>query len=237
MAGPATRWAFTLAEVLITLGIIGVVAAMTMPSLIAHYQKKQTATQLKKAYAEISQAVEASKAVNGDISLWDFTLTSANFFETYLSSFIKLSKQTVGEAKKNGITYYQLSGKPETALTTVYDSGKIVTLASGAQLLFADVTVYTYDENRRRKGITVDLNGFKKPNKYGRDIFSFLITPDGVTYSRYNDTERNDVTRTRKQLLNGPSAYSYQCNKQGRGMWCAGVIMMDGWEIKDDYPW
>ena len=45
---------FTLAEVLITLGIIGVVAAMTMPTLMTNYQKKSTATQLKKTYATIS---------------------------------------------------------------------------------------------------------------------------------------------------------------------------------------
>ena len=43
------RPAFTLAEVLITLGIIGVVAAMTMPSLVANYEKKRTATAVKKA--------------------------------------------------------------------------------------------------------------------------------------------------------------------------------------------
>ena len=41
--------AFTLAEVLITLGIIGVVAALTIPSIVADYRNKQTATQLKYA--------------------------------------------------------------------------------------------------------------------------------------------------------------------------------------------
>ena len=48
--------AFTLAEVLITLGIIGVVAAMTMPSLIQNYQEKATVTKLKKCYSLVSQA-------------------------------------------------------------------------------------------------------------------------------------------------------------------------------------
>ena len=42
---------FTLAEVLITLGVIGVVAAMTMPSLVAHYKEKQTVVALKKFYS------------------------------------------------------------------------------------------------------------------------------------------------------------------------------------------
>ena len=48
--------AFTLAEILITLGIIGVVSAMTMPSLIQNYREKQTVTAVKKAYSEFSQA-------------------------------------------------------------------------------------------------------------------------------------------------------------------------------------
>lgn len=47
--------AFTLAEVLVTLGIIGVVAAMTMPNLIAKHQEKETVTRLKKAYTIMQQ--------------------------------------------------------------------------------------------------------------------------------------------------------------------------------------
>ena len=47
MSGQAARLAFTLAEVLVTLGIIGIIAALTMPALITKYQKKQTVAQLK----------------------------------------------------------------------------------------------------------------------------------------------------------------------------------------------
>ena len=64
------RAAFTLAEVLITLGIIGVVAALTLPAVITKYQKKQTATQLKKVYTTLSQAIEHAKADYGDVSTW-----------------------------------------------------------------------------------------------------------------------------------------------------------------------
>ena len=63
---------FTLAEVLITLGIIGVVAAMTIPTLMTNYQKKSTATQLKKTYATISNAVRLSEEENGELSGWEF---------------------------------------------------------------------------------------------------------------------------------------------------------------------
>ena len=83
------RHAFTLAEVLITLGIIGVVAAMTMPTLIAKYQKKQTVTQLKKAYAELNKAVSYSEIENGDCKYWDYNLNSLDFYNKYLSKYLQ----------------------------------------------------------------------------------------------------------------------------------------------------
>ena len=48
--------AFTLAEVLVTLGIIGVVSAMTVPTLMQNYQRQSYVTQLHKVYNEVQQA-------------------------------------------------------------------------------------------------------------------------------------------------------------------------------------
>ena len=62
---------FTLAEVLITLGIIGVVAAMTLPALIQKQNEKATVVQLKKAYSMLSQAVLAEIAENGTVDNWN----------------------------------------------------------------------------------------------------------------------------------------------------------------------
>ena len=64
------KFAFTLAEVLITLGIIGVVAAMTMPTLVANYQKTVTVNRLKKAYSVMSNAFVTSQDENGDMNTW-----------------------------------------------------------------------------------------------------------------------------------------------------------------------
>lgn len=62
--------AFTLAEVLITLAIIGVVAAMTIPTLITNYQEKVTVTRLKKFYSAFSQAYQLAMLENGTIDQW-----------------------------------------------------------------------------------------------------------------------------------------------------------------------
>ena len=64
------RAAFTLAEVLITLAIIGVVAAMTIPTLISDYQEKVTVTKVKKFYSTFSNAYQLAIAEHGEISTW-----------------------------------------------------------------------------------------------------------------------------------------------------------------------
>ncbi len=67
--------AFTLAEVLITLGIIGVVAALTVPSLVAKYKERQRITQLKKAYSVLNQAFVRAVADYGTPDNWGLTIT------------------------------------------------------------------------------------------------------------------------------------------------------------------
>ena len=70
--------AFTLAEVLVTLGIIGVVAAMTLPSVINTYRKLDTTAKLKKFYSAINQAVNFSVVENGEPIGWIETLVYHN---------------------------------------------------------------------------------------------------------------------------------------------------------------
>ena len=68
----APKPAFTLAEVLITLGIIGIVAAMTMPSLIQNHQKRLTAERLKKMYTTLRTAIDLAELDNGERENWSF---------------------------------------------------------------------------------------------------------------------------------------------------------------------
>lgn len=62
----------------------------------------------------------------------------------------------------------------------------------------------------------------------------------GVQFNQYNDREYdsgNFTLKTREKLKNGPAQYNYQCNKNGKGMWCGALIQRDGWQISKDYPW
>ena len=233
------KFAFTLAETLIALTVIGVIAAITIPNIQIKHQKEQTVVELKRAFSDLSRAVVMARSQYGDPSSWDYSLTNNQFFNEYLYPFVQLSTQTIQETKKEGITYKQLSGQVENSLLIMRDQGRIVELMSGTQI-FTYPLAYSADGTTRRKCYAVDVNGYKNPNKFGRDLFMFCLDGDRGNFfpHAWNDNETpGQIKRTREQLMNGPSSYSYQCNKKSRGMWCAALIMMDGWEIKDDYPW
>ncbi len=87
------KLAFTLAEVLITLGIIGIVAAMTIPNLITNYQKKQTALEVKKAYTELNQILKMAIADYGEPSGWDYYKANELplWVQTYFEPYVKVS--------------------------------------------------------------------------------------------------------------------------------------------------
>lgn len=68
---------FTLAEVLITLGIIGIVAAMTLPALTAKYRKHVVVTRMQKFYTVFNQAIKISELENGEMDTWDMKANSS----------------------------------------------------------------------------------------------------------------------------------------------------------------
>ncbi|MBP3923904.1 type II secretion system protein, partial [bacterium] len=90
------KTAFTLAEVLITLGIIGIVAAMTLPTLIQKHQERVTVNKVKKFYSVMSQAQLLAIKDHGYLDEWDvpdgMTKESAEKFMSYLKPYLKIAK-------------------------------------------------------------------------------------------------------------------------------------------------
>ena len=88
-----------MAEVLITLGIIGIVAAMTMPTLIQKHKEQETVAKVKKFYSVISQAIMLARVEHGDVDTWDFgggdgsvnTQSSSNF-ANYIKPHLQIIK-------------------------------------------------------------------------------------------------------------------------------------------------
>lgn len=178
--------AFTLAEVLITLGIIGVVAALTIPTLVNNYRKKQFETGLKKEYSVLLQALDMYKQDNETPLKKEDTEQSHGEFKNKIKPYLKIlvdcGDEQAGkyEAKcvQNGYytqdkkyTYKTYSGN--IANEDLFDDGQII-LNDGSHLLFENVG------NRGAVFVSIDVNGYNKlPNKWGEDVFTFQLMNDG----------------------------------------------------------
>lgn len=209
--------AFTLSEVLIALGIIGVVAAFTIPTLLQYNQKQELISKLKIDYANLTQAVKSSEMDNGSSGQWDWgsTMTIDQIFDTYWKPYIKTFKICVNSSDCGYSTnaIYSLTN-PNIVVFNVSGAGvKTVLLPSGSTLII--------DSNSDM--IFVDINSGKIPNVFGKDVFAFkLYSGAGIMPLDYN-------------LTNGD--ISWGCSRTtSHGTRCAAKIMRDGWQISSDYP-
>ena len=141
----------------------------------------------------------------------------------------------------NEIKYQRTNGTTETDYNPLKNGANVVVLNSGAIIYIsnAGISPGSLSVSLKQKGFSVDINGLKGPNKIGRDLFFFSLDGEsGMIIPRAcDDTESVTIERSRNELKDGPSQCNYQCNKNGRGMWCAALIIKDSWQIKDDYPW
>lgn len=219
---------FTLAEVLITLGIIGIVAAMTLPALINKHQKKQTAVKLVYSLNILNTAFRAAVADYGDMKNWDFIVESPDndnarkaFVDKYLIPYVKNAKPS----PEAGYTYAGL-GYSE-AYPPRQPNGTITGFTSKVYYPIAVLSgMYFYSgriSGDGEKAVTfyVDLNGKEKPNIFGRDIFVFILIPD------------KNIVRTVGYQYKNPKSY---CTA-GNAWACAAVIEQNNWKIPDDYVW
>ncbi len=169
---------FTLAEVLVTLGIIGVVSAMTLPTLTKNHQRQVYVTQLRKVYNELSQAFEQVINDNNAVSLWESNLMRdgiENFFRTYLKTTKICNASDAEECFAN--EYKNLNG---TTIRTRNIIGTSNNDNSGSAILADGASVFIYRIGGVGYNITVDINGSQGPNILGRDLFDFIVSNDGT---------------------------------------------------------
>lgn len=171
--------AFTLAEVLITLGIIGVVAAMTMPSLIQNYQEKATVTKLKKCYSLVSQAYVSILNDEGGSD----TLQAGDDLEMMekFGKYLKYQK-TCGRNKGcfPNVTYKSVTGNGYSKWEDDTTDRSRAILTDGTLIMFNKSAMWRYEGIYLYAQIYVDINGFKGPNQLGRDFFYFYINPEKI---------------------------------------------------------
>ena len=204
---------FTLAEVLITLVIIGVVAALTISAVINTYIESSTVAKVKKGLSILGQAKKLAETQNGSIDGWDFgegdSALAASQFWNYLKPHLSLVKECIGTTDCYQNTLYWLRGD---VLANSYNTGahyiKFI-LADGSVMWFRTGAAGGAGKCSVGEGnvdnvcaiFWYDINGIKKPNTLGKDIFLYMMSIDGV----YPD--------------------SRACNKSGDGWGCSGYII------------
>lgn len=182
--------AFTLAEVLITIGVIGVVAAITIPALMNKTNDKETVTALKKAYSTLSQAYTLAVQDNGTPDTWGLTAATVDpDIINNLIPYLNVSKNCIGQANCNpNITLLELDGGTTGYWNDYFNTRPTVTLSDGSIL----TAVYVHNATCTNvigstsalktecAAMNVDVNGFKKPNQMGVDNFVFYLTKYGI---------------------------------------------------------
>lgn len=222
--------AFTLAEVLITLGVIGVVAAMTIPNLITNYQKRQLEVQIKGTYSTIQQAIKFAdyEDISYDMIISDKDdSTLEEWFNTFLGKHLKVEQVCIN---KPGCWHGKGIVKDLTGNLSPWDNNNgigynIITfkIAKGA---YFDVDAYSKSDMNNRFGIETnsdglifyfDANGDRKPNRIGKDIYIMGWTEKGL------------VPAGNSKSL---SAVDSNC-LNGNGYWCLQKVISSGWVIPD----
>lgn len=209
---------FTLAEVLITLGIIGVVAALTMPALIQNTKKSEASARIKKFYSAMSQAILLSENDNGSAKEWSkvdnidkdpdtglYDDADAQNTEIYFNTYLKKYLKYVSTTKDEDTNLFKV----------LLNDGSSFLMRNGACIDFI-----------------FDYNGDKIPNEEGRDRYRFLICPNdyegianpNLSFSSY--VKKNSTTRENRLD-----------NCKSNPIFCSGLLEIDNWQFKSDYPY
>lgn len=207
---------FTLAETLITLGIIGVVAALTIPIIIEKHQEHITVAKVKKFYSTMNQALLYAINENGTIKEWDFDNTNkeiavTKFFE-YLRPYLKISKDCKTSSGCIADEAYKYLNNSQQTYYNKFPKYYKLILADGS-CMWLRVNIYNSKICSDKEGsytdtcglVWIDVNGELPPNTFGKDTFVFAILENKIVPSN------NDI-----------------CKIGNSGWGCAGYILQNG---------
>ena len=211
--------AFTLAEVLITLGIIGIIAAITIPILIQNYKNNVVETRLKKMYSIMNQAIIMSEDNNGNLEEWNFD--NKDFLNTYIIPYLNKTdiKKIDATAKYSGV--YLSDGSLIITKNIEYGAG----LGANLEYFFyPDAKNFNFSEFNGRKysGSKFFLFRLVYPNSECNPLHKKGFEPYICGLNKSNDPNKDGI---------------YACNKENTyKFYCTYAIQRNGWKIPKDYP-
>ena len=200
---------FTLAEVLITLVVIGVVAAITVPTIANTHTDHMYISALKKNYSVLSNAFKLTKDYDyNDYKDWSHKDSNNNVIwenYTYLKQYLYVIRECKNEKGcwSDDITKAP-TGQNAMSASELGIGGNIITftLNDGTNV---DLDYWSKSDIIKNFGVEkdlfdntlsifVDVNGDKKPNMLGRDVFAFILTEKGVVPAGLNNKSKNCKT-------------------------------------------
>ena len=222
--GGNKKFAFTLAEVLITLGVIGVVAAMTMPTLIQNYQKHETISRLKHFSSVLQQAYsmfEKDVLDGNTVHLYGNEVRALNgedaekFFNVYLRPYVKTVKV---EVQNKGVFFVLANGSAgylqrDSFAETSSCAKSTSTAVSCTRIAFCPEQKYCKD---------IDSKASYMNALDTRHVLAFATSGKPVSPSNKANINHDYL----KNACQGTMKH-----------YCAKLIEFDGWKISDDYPW
>ena len=224
---------FTLAEVLITLGVIGVVAALTLPTVMSNYRKSVVETRIAKFYTIANQAVKLSEVENGPMKYWetpnDITTDDGpniNGSTTVVSSSNMLEWYNKYLAKYLKTVKIEETNDYEGKLALYFPDGSLALISTSSWLFYPNA-----------KDLNVALNSQDLADRdrtvSGTKYFTFYFYSElgtGVQPLQYQYSYTDEQLRTLPDI-----GCTTQMPTNERAL-CALLIARNGWKIPKDYP-
>ena len=238
---------FTLAEILITLGILGVVAALTLPTFTANTRYQAMAAKISATISSVENGFTTMLSTEAAEDLTDTgfyralhpSAGNANYDTATgeLAKYLKLERTT-----QPNVTYKTLSDADATVnpnITYQLKNGSILMYQDAgdpdatAQISENDAVSNGGSVTRFIARIDIDVNGSEKPNKYGRDVFRFGLGDNGHLYAygskNYSLVTAGDADSRYWRNANAPD--TSKCSDAHKDIGCTARLIDDNFKI------
>ena len=236
---------FTLPEILITVVVIGIIAAITISIIAENGRKTEIETKLKKTISVLNNALLRATVDYGAVSGWtefNSTLSPNTFTTKYIAPYV-ITTRKISNDRREGLTMEELGYKSYLIKDPTGNVAPYMPISAQKfpRILLGDGTIIlrlVTLTNANSIIYVVDINGPKGPNVAGKDFFYFAlegrlenptVLPAGLINAK-KDNSTGEVTIEERTIDD------LKTNCADTGTYCAAIIQKQGWKITKDYP-